>query len=85
MFYYAYFFPNNAVMEEDEEEVNQEDIWVVITSYFDAKGLVRQQLDSFDVFIEITMQEIVDESPDIVIIPEPQHLSGQNVPTQMVI
>ena len=28
-------------------------------SYFDEKGLVRQQLDSFNEFIELSMQQIV--------------------------
>lgn len=42
----------------------------MISAYFEAKGLVRQQLDSFDEFIQNTMQEIVDESPDIVLTPE---------------
>ena len=43
----------------------QEDAWVVISSFFEEKGLVRQQLDSFNEFIQHTMQEIVgtwDES-----------------------
>jgi hypothetical protein len=37
---------------------------------------VRQQLDSFDEFIQNTMQEIVDESADIEIRPESQHNPG---------
>ena len=37
----------------------QEDAWVVISSFFEEKGLVRQQLDSFNEFIQHTMQEIV--------------------------
>ena len=39
--------------------VAQEDAWVVISSFFEEKGLVRQQLDSFNEFIQHTMQEIV--------------------------
>jgi DNA-directed RNA polymerase beta subunit len=31
----------------------------VISSFFEEKGLVRQQLDSFNEFIQHTMQEIV--------------------------
>lgn len=31
----------------------QEACWIVINSYFDEKGLVRQQLDSFDEFIQV--------------------------------
>ncbi|WJX29898.1 DNA-dependent RNA polymerase II [Trifolium repens] len=66
------------MMDEDEdEEITQEDAWTVISSYFETKALVRQQLDSFDEFIQNTMQEIVDESADIVIRPESQHNPGQ--------
>ncbi len=57
----------------DEEEINQEDVWEVISAYFDEKGLVRQQLDSFDEFIMNTMQEIVDEVPRIELVPQQQH------------
>lgn len=62
--------------EEEEEEITQEDTWAVISAYFEQKGLVRQQLDSFDSFIQNTMQELVDESPDIVLQPEAQHKPG---------
>lgn len=62
--------------EEDKEDITQEDAWAVISAYFEEKGLVRQQLDSFDEFIQNTMQEIVDESADIEIRPESQHNPG---------
>jgi DNA-directed RNA polymerase II subunit RPB2 len=45
--------------------------------------LVRQQLDSFDEFIQNTMQEIVDESPDIDLIPEAQYTPGKEKPTMV--
>uniref|UniRef100_M4BF07 DNA-directed RNA polymerase subunit beta n=1 Tax=Hyaloperonospora arabidopsidis (strain Emoy2) TaxID=559515 RepID=M4BF07_HYAAE len=57
--------------------VSQEDAWAVISSYFEEKGLVRQQLDSFDEFIQNTMQELVDDSRSIRINPEPQYAPGQ--------
>ena len=63
--------------DDDEEEITQEDAWAVISAYFEEKGLVRQQLDSFDEFIQNTMQEIVDESADIEIRPESQHNPGR--------
>ena len=44
-----------------DEEITPDDSWVVITAYFDQKGLVRQQLDSYDDFVSYTMQEIVSE------------------------
>eukprot|EP01113_Clastostelium_recurvatum_P008475 TRINITY_DN1400_c0_g1_i1.p1 TRINITY_DN1400_c0_g1~~TRINITY_DN1400_c0_g1_i1.p1 ORF type:complete len:1169 (+),score=338.29 TRINITY_DN1400_c0_g1_i1:148-3654(+) len=56
--------------EGGEEDIGQEDTWTVISAYFEEKGLVRQQLDSFDEFIQNTMQEIVDESQDIILVPE---------------
>lgn len=62
--------------DDDEQDITQEDAWAVISSYFEEKGLVRQQLDSFDEFIQNTMQEIVDESADIEIRPESQHNPG---------
>ncbi|KAF5939891.1 hypothetical protein HYC85_021058 [Camellia sinensis] len=59
--------------DEDEDEITQEDGWVVIIAYFEEKGL----LDSFDEFIQKnTMQEIIDELADIVIRLESQHNPG---------
>lgn len=53
-------------MEEEENDITpdlwQEACWVVISSYFDEKGLVRQQLDSFDEFIQMSVQRIVEDS-----------------------
>ena len=50
-------------MDEDgAEEIGQEDAWTVISSFFEEKGLARQQLDSFNEFIQHTMQEIVGAS-----------------------
>ncbi|KAJ7556827.1 hypothetical protein O6H91_05G100400 [Diphasiastrum complanatum] len=63
---------------DEDQEITQEDAWAVISAYFEEKGLVRQQLDSFDEFIQNTMQEIVDESAEIEIRPEAQHNPGRN-------
>ncbi|KAG5179521.1 hypothetical protein JKP88DRAFT_200959 [Tribonema minus] len=70
---------NEYELDPHEEEITQEDAWQVISSYFAEKGLVRQQLDSFDEFINNTMQEIVTESGDIRVTPEPQYLPGMEV------
>ncbi|KAJ1660661.1 DNA-dependent RNA polymerase II [Dispira simplex] len=51
---------------DEENEITQEDCWTVISSFFEEKGLVRQQLDSFDEFIQNTMQELVDENQNLV-------------------
>mmetsp|Transcript_20952 Transcript_20952/g.45838 ORF Transcript_20952/g.45838 Transcript_20952/m.45838 type:complete len:1183 (-) Transcript_20952:1037-4585(-) len=63
-------------VEETEEEITQEDAWAVITAFFEEKGLVRQQLDSFNEFVSNTMQEIIDETPEIIVKPESQHVPG---------
>jgi len=43
--------------------------WDLMRAFFEEKGLVRQHLDSYNVFIERTIQEVVDEvgriEPDI--------------------
>ena len=66
--------------EEEQEEVTtdmwQEACWIVINSYFDEKGLVRQQLDSFDEFIQMSVQRIVEDTPPIDLQAEAQHTSG---------
>lgn len=53
--------------EELEEPIGSEDFWTVITSFFGQKGLVRQQLESFNEFVENTMQEIVDERGSLIL------------------
>ncbi|EJF66843.1 DNA-dependent RNA polymerase II second largest subunit [Dichomitus squalens] len=60
-------------VEDEYEEITQEDCWTVITSFFDQKGLVRQQLDSFDEFVQNTMQELVDENSDLILDQADQH------------
>lgn len=54
----------------------QEDAWAVISAFFEEKGLVRQQLDSFNEFINSNMQEIVDEYGQLIVKPESQHDPG---------
>ena len=46
---------------------------MVISAYFDEKGLVRQQLDSFDEFIQMSVQRIVEETPAIELQAEAQY------------
>lgn len=40
----------------DEEPITEEDAWTVIEAHFKTRGLVGQQLDSYDVFMTNTMQ-----------------------------
>jgi len=68
-------------MGEDGDEITpdiwQEGCWIVISSYFDEKGLVRQQLDSFDEFIQMNVQRIVEDTPPVDLQAEAQHRGGQ--------
>lgn len=64
-------------METEEEAISQEDCWAVISSFFEDKGLVRQQLDSFDEFIQNTMQELVDENSDMILQTASQHSGAE--------
>lgn len=62
---------------EISTELWQEACWIVINSYFDEKGLVRQQLDSFDEFIQMSVQRIVEDTPSIELQAEAQHRRGE--------
>ncbi|KAI1079842.1 DNA-dependent RNA polymerase 2 rpb140 [Whalleya microplaca] len=44
-----------------DESITPEDCWVVINAYFAKKGLVSQQIDSFNDFQETTIQELIEE------------------------
>lgn len=71
--------PSFGALPEDDLEVSQEDAWAVVSAFFEEKGLVRQQLDSFNEFVSNTIQEVVDETPEIVVRPERQHRPGAPV------
>lgn len=56
-------YDNDGFLEGEEEEgITAEDCWTVVSSFFDTKGLVSQQLDSFDEFVSSTMQELIAEN-----------------------
>ena len=50
---------------EEDAGITAEDCWTVISSFFEAKGLVSQQLDSFDEFVSTTMQELVEQEAEM--------------------
>lgn len=62
--------------DDDSHDISEEHAWKVISSYFRERGLVRQQLDSFNRFLRDTIQELVDQSPNIELVPESQHRPG---------
>jgi len=53
--------------DNEKEVIDTNDAWIVISSFFEQKGLVRQQLDSFDQFVRVKMQEVIDESPQLIV------------------
>mmetsp|Transcript_11674 Transcript_11674/g.23007 ORF Transcript_11674/g.23007 Transcript_11674/m.23007 type:complete len:1240 (+) Transcript_11674:630-4349(+) len=67
----------------DESNITADEAWAVVTTYFEEKGLVRQQLDSFDEFINNSMQELIADSPDIVVRMNYQHIPGQHTQPSM--
>eukprot|EP01084_Bolivina_argentea_P251838 422540_1 len=74
------------IIDDDEDEngwdgvdlshemapISQADSWTVISKYFEANGLVRQQIASFDEFVRNTIQEIVEDTGEIYAISGPQ-------------
>ncbi len=40
----------------ENQDVDENDSWAVISSFFDEKGLVRMQLDSFNDFVNANLQ-----------------------------
>lgn len=53
--------------EDDAGAITSEDCWAVISSFFDTKGLVSQQLDSYDEFTRNTIQDIVKENGSVIL------------------
>lgn len=70
--------PAEEMVDSQNEEVDQEDAWAVISAYFEERGLVRQQLDSFNEFVSSSMQEIVDDQGTMQILPEKQYQVGDD-------
>lgn len=60
----GFLLPTENIEDDDGEEIShelwQEACWIVINAYFDEKGLVRQQLDSFDEFIQVKIAMLTD-------------------------
>eukprot|EP00747_Dinoflagellata_sp_TGD_P165070 gnl/TRDRNA2_/TRDRNA2_185877_c0_seq1.p1 gnl/TRDRNA2_/TRDRNA2_185877_c0~~gnl/TRDRNA2_/TRDRNA2_185877_c0_seq1.p1 ORF type:complete len:1182 (-),score=253.27 gnl/TRDRNA2_/TRDRNA2_185877_c0_seq1:85-3630(-) len=76
-----------APMEVEEAAptpMNQEDSWVVIDSFFAEKGLVFQQLGSFDQFIMYEVQRMMDAQPPIEITPQAQYHPTETIHTNRV-
>ncbi|KAG6026291.1 DNA-dependent RNA polymerase II [Claviceps sp. Clav32 group G5] len=65
---------------EDDEGITPEDCWTVISSFFESKGLVSQQTDSFDEFTQTTIQDLVNEYSTITLDqPNPPSAPGTKI------
>nr|AJQ24545.1 RNA polymerase II subunit 2 [Periglandula ipomoeae] len=65
---------------EDDEGITPEDCWTVISSFFETKGLVSQQTDSFDEFTQTTIQDLVNEYSTITLDqPNPPSPPGMKI------
>ena len=53
--------------DEDEDVITSEDCWDVITSFFEEKGLVSQQIESYDEFVTKHMQDVVNEDSRVIL------------------
>lgn len=54
----------------------QQHSWTIIRAYFEEKGLVRQQLDSFNEFISSTINDMVRDTPAITLRPTESFAPG---------
>ena len=57
---------NNDYQNQNVNLNLNENLWVILKSFFYEKGLVRHQIDSFNDFIQNNMQEIVDDMPPVI-------------------
>ena len=55
-------YEDDQYIDEEDTSITAEDCWTIIQSFFDVKGLVSQQLDSFDEFLQVTIQELIEEN-----------------------
>ncbi|KAF1955410.1 beta and beta-prime subunits of DNA dependent RNA-polymerase [Byssothecium circinans] len=65
--YDEYEMEDDELYEDEEDAITSESSWTVITSFFDTKGLVSQQLDSYDEFTRNTIQDIVSENGNVIL------------------
>ncbi|KAF2401742.1 DNA-directed RNA polymerase II subunit RPB2 [Trichodelitschia bisporula] len=60
-------YPEEFDDYEDDNLITAEDCWAVISSFFEEKGLVAQQIDSYDDFVIRQMQEIIAEEHNLIL------------------
>ena len=74
----AYYGGNEYADDyEDDLGLTQDDMWELVTLFFRSRGLVSQQLKSFDKCIEQQIDEILDDKGSFILKTE-QLYQGQN-------
>lgn len=58
------------------QEIDSQDVWQVVSSFFSENGLVSQQNNSFNHFLTNAIQDTVEEVGKITIKPERQYRPG---------
>lgn len=73
-----------AVDAQTRNPMHQEDSWVVIDSFFQEKGLVFQQLGSYDQFMIYELQRLIDNQTPIECVPSDQYNPEERFATNRV-
>lgn len=64
---------HSEVYPDGETIYGEDDCWSIVDSFFASKGLVRQQLDSFNYFAKRLLQDIVSENSRLVLTTTTQY------------
>ena len=67
----------HAPIGANTDPIDQDDSWKVIDSYFKQNGLVAQQINSFENFLQYSVKEVIKEFRENNIKKERQ-FTGQN-------
>jgi DNA-directed RNA polymerase II subunit RPB2 len=63
-------------MDATDQQADENDAWSAISAFFESTSMVQQQVSSFNKFWGASIQDIVDETPEIHVRSEEQHLPG---------
>ncbi|KAK7555632.1 hypothetical protein IWX49DRAFT_53285 [Phyllosticta citricarpa] len=76
-----YEYPDNGMYEDDQEDhITAEDCWQVIAAFFAEKGLVSQQIDSYDEFVRNVLPEVVNRMGKVTMDHQPPVEEGDPDP-----
>ena len=70
-----YEYDEDGYLDEEDPSIKSEDCWHVISAFFETKSLVSQQIDSYNDFVQNTMQQLVDEN-NLLTLDSPVPING---------